>query len=180
MSGKSGDETGGCSSSGSVSTTGGTSDSEAVVITCNWCGIAGRLMKGKPYCSRCHEKCFRECVRCHRPLPHESYFKQSDVRCNACHCKYLRERKRRQDTNLSSDKNKKKPSSNKTDLPVGPLHKIRRGRPPSGAVTKQKARQLAATSLCQCEDAVRQRLLSGQATDLGFQQRKIGYIPIFM
>ena len=36
--------------------------------------------------------CYKECVRCHRPFPSDKYFQLSDIRCNSCTKKYLKEK----------------------------------------------------------------------------------------
>ena len=60
---------------------------------CNWCGIEFFTSpKQAYYCTTCKEGCFRECKRCHRPLPDKKYFKLDDKRCNACQRKYNKEK----------------------------------------------------------------------------------------
>ena len=64
---------------------------------CNWCQRCVPLVNAKPYCKKCHNAAYKECVRCHRPLPDEKYFTEDEQqrRCNSCQRKYLLERNRR-------------------------------------------------------------------------------------
>ena len=59
---------------------------------CNWCGQLNVLSSSeKKYCSVCENNCVRECKRCHRPFPCETYFTLSNERCDTCERKYLKE-----------------------------------------------------------------------------------------
>ncbi len=62
---------------------------------CNWCHRWCRLEDNKPYCIQCERKCYRVCLKCHRPFPEAKYFEDDEKRCNACHKKYLVEREKR-------------------------------------------------------------------------------------
>lgn len=59
---------------------------------CNWCSAAGQLVTDKLYCTACAAKCYRECIRCHRPFPNKCYFRTNNKRCVSCQKKYLKER----------------------------------------------------------------------------------------
>lgn len=63
--------------------------------TCAWCKNCKSLLSGKPYCSDCSEKMYKECSRCHLPYPEMKYFKLDKQRCNTCQKKYLIEREKR-------------------------------------------------------------------------------------
>ena len=61
---------------------------------CIWCADPDYpLAPGKAYCTKCQAK-GKECVRCKRPMP-AKYYALNSHRCNACHKKYLKERKKR-------------------------------------------------------------------------------------
>ena len=70
---------------------------DAAKKRCNWCNMLIKLLPNKPYCAKCSRGCFRECRRCHRPLPNERYFEKDENRCNSCHEKYQKEKKKRED-----------------------------------------------------------------------------------
>ena len=71
-------------------------DFERVKRKCNWCNAYTRLMTGKPFCSRCHDKAYKVCKRCKRPFPNKAYFEMDVERCNSCHKKLMKERLARQ------------------------------------------------------------------------------------
>lgn len=55
------------------------------IISCCWCGcLSLAALPGKTYCLPCHLNCFRECLRCKRPFPKESYFLHDECLCNSC------------------------------------------------------------------------------------------------
>jgi hypothetical protein len=59
---------------------------------CNWC-TENFDFKLKPYCNKCKQHMYKECIRCHRPLNDIKYFTLNNKRCNACQRKYLKEKK---------------------------------------------------------------------------------------
>lgn len=60
-------------------------DVDLKLINCCWCGsLSFPAFKDKKYCSYCHSKCFRECKRCKKPFPNQSYFLQDALFCNSC------------------------------------------------------------------------------------------------
>ncbi len=68
---------------------------------CIWCGDSDNpLATGKAYCTKCQSK-GQECVRCKRPMP-AKYYTLNSHRCNACHKKYLKERKDKKRTHSPS------------------------------------------------------------------------------
>jgi len=78
-----------------------------VLGKCNWCHTESTLVSGKRYCTTCGDRCFRECVRCKRPLDDPKYFALSLIRCNSCSRAYNREKAKRM---------------NKVDTTVGAQH----------------------------------------------------------
>lgn len=55
------------------------------LINCCWCGcLSFPAFKDKTYCSPCQLKCYRECQRCKRPFPNQSYFVHDETFCNSC------------------------------------------------------------------------------------------------
>lgn len=68
---------------------------QGVVKSCVWCKEHTRLKDGKPYCLKCCNRMFQECVRCHFPYPDAKYFSEHDSRCNSCQKKYMKEKERR-------------------------------------------------------------------------------------
>lgn len=62
------------------------------MVRCTYCGRNCTLLAlNKKYCLRCEENCYRECIRCHRPLDKPSFYSLHPQRCNGCHRKYLKE-----------------------------------------------------------------------------------------
>lgn len=70
---------------------------------CCWCNQNSKLISNKPYCRKCSNNCYKECIRCHKPYPSEKYFEKNDSRCNACQEKYLREKTKREQKKKSKD-----------------------------------------------------------------------------
>lgn len=137
---------------------------------CNWCAFVGKLAKNKPYCESCRIKAFRECTRCRRPLPNENYFKTNPNRCNACEKKYQKELKGKR--LHSDDEGKPKPPAKKARGKAA----IRK----APAKTPRGKHTPIEDDLCQCEHAIRARFLKAQPAQLGFSDRKIGFIPVFI
>lgn len=73
-----------------------TSDFETHTKPCNWCGGFFPFVPGKQFCKKCGDAAFKECRRCHRPYPDESFFELDKERCTSCHKKYLIERTKRE------------------------------------------------------------------------------------
>ena len=173
---------------------------------CNWCSFQGKLVKNKPYCQNCLDKSFHECIRCKRPFPHAKYFELNSERCNSCHKKYLKEKKK---TNKSNGNDQAASVSGIADQPSAIITKITkrpaektvtststtsvkkpRGRPAGSRATKNPPTTVgqgpSSTNptqppmLCNCDHAIRARFLSSQPFELGFMDRKVGFIPIFM
>jgi hypothetical protein len=82
---------------------------------CNFCNRNTILADQKPYCTKCGEKCFRECSRCHKPYPSEKYFAKNDRRCNSCQDKFVREKLKREQKN--NKKQERDMSSSDDDYP---------------------------------------------------------------
>ena len=64
----------------------------SIFFICNWCGhLTKELYQSKLYCLKCANNCYKECSRCRRPFNDKKYFAISDIRCNSCQRKYLKE-----------------------------------------------------------------------------------------
>lgn len=81
------------------------SDEQSTVAKCNWCNRTVKILPGYKHCHDCHEKAYRICVRCRRPLSDKSYFALHDKRCNACQKSYLRQKRIREEKKSKLQKN---------------------------------------------------------------------------
>ena len=73
---------------------------------CNWCGsTTSTFVQNKSYCTDCSRKCFRECVSCHKPYPHEKYFLANETRCNSCEAKNEKRRLQRKMKIMAEENN---------------------------------------------------------------------------
>ena len=64
--------------------------------TCAWCKGYKLLVPSKKYCSDCCGQMYRECSRCRLPYPTAESFTLSDLRCNSCQKKYVKEKQKRE------------------------------------------------------------------------------------
>lgn len=71
------------------------SDFEDFKKKCSWCTNYCKLVKGKSYCQKCEDECYKECRRCKRPFPNARFFEFDETRCNTCHGKYKKEKEKR-------------------------------------------------------------------------------------
>ena len=80
---------------------------------CNYCNTRNKLANNKPYCSKCEEKCYRVCRRCHRPHDSASYYTDDPElqKCNSCYKKFCNEKVKR------NESSKRKHSSRDTSEP---------------------------------------------------------------
>ena len=99
---------------------------------CCWCSKYVELVANKSYCLKCEENMYKECRRCKRPLPTADYFKLNEIRCNACHRRYLSEKAKREakkieeakllDANDESSGAEENASLKKQGVRAGPSH----------------------------------------------------------
>ena len=66
------------------------------MTSCEYCGRKRTIVEGKKYCKKCALNMVQECIRCHKPYHSMSFFSsdKTNKRCNSCHNKYEKEKKR--------------------------------------------------------------------------------------
>lgn len=69
---------------------------------CNNCQRLVSNINGKPYCEICRSLMFKECKRCHLPLPSKECFELHEERCNKCQQRYINSQIRRRMKKLPS------------------------------------------------------------------------------
>jgi hypothetical protein len=89
-------------------------DFEDVQKRCNFCNKFTKLSVGKPYCSRCEDRMYRECRRCKKPFDDAKYFSLDQTRCDACFRKLQAEKVRRQEKKRQAVKEVEAPPEKKT------------------------------------------------------------------
>ena len=101
---------------------------KSLAKTCAWCKTCKSLLSGKPYCSDCSEKMYKECSRCHLPYPEMKYFKLDKQRCNTCQKKYLIEREKRLQKLRGQKTHPKRPQTEVTKIIKIPQRKAAKRR----------------------------------------------------
>lgn len=57
-------------------------------LDCNYCYKINSNIFGKKYCEDCAGKCFKECLKCHKPFQTQYSYFYSDNLCNKCFLKH--------------------------------------------------------------------------------------------
>ena len=79
---------------------------------CNHCNRLNNLVKDKPYCQLCDEKCYRECKTCHRPHDSKDLYTLDPKfqKCNVCWNKYLNRKRKLQEKRKAKEEHCSSPS----------------------------------------------------------------------
>ena len=126
------------SDSGYESTSSAPEPFDKIVKKCCWCGECNALVSNKKYCENCARVMHKECSRCHKPFPDKKFFKFDNARCNACHQKYISEKRRREERRNKAEDVEAEMAEVEEDIFGGKQVKRKAGRPSKQPTLKRQ------------------------------------------